>query len=220
MKPGRTALVLLAAAVVLEVLLRATGAGAPVWEARGRAHAQAGRLEPATVALERAVRLAPRGDASLALAGVHRRRGQDPEALAVLEAFTGSPDPAVRARTWHALSALHLDAAGHSPGEAALQARARAADAAIRALRIRHGDPGARWNLHLARERDAGTPGQQDGSPADVELESRTARSVRAALAQVEARNLRESLAAILGELEASQPPRAADDSQTKGPPW
>lgn len=222
--PGR-AILLGAAALVLEVVLRTTAPGAPVWEARGRLHLERGEVDRAEAALERAVRLAPGDDVGLALARIYGAPGIS-RAVELARGLTASPDPSVQARAWHTLAALHLEEAAASSGPAALQARSRAADAAREALRLQPGQDGSRWNLHLALAggtEGGGEPGGAGGesrrSGAGSNLDPRTARSIQAALAQVEARSLRESLAAILAEVEA-RTPSAVDDSGTGGPPW
>lgn len=211
MSPRAAGLVLLALAALGWGLLGHTPLGAPVLEARGRTALARGDTAAAAHHLERAVALAPTGARWNALAAAYRSAHRPAEARRAWLRGTLARDLRVRRDAFHALSALYLEEAsqegpGTQPGLPAAAARA-----AMEGLRLDPGHPGLAWNLYLAR-RVGGFPEPEfQGSGMDPATE----RAVRAALASLEARQLRASLGAVLRALEEELPPRS-----TEGPPW
>lgn len=211
---------LAAAALAGWFVLNRTPIGAPVWTAVALHAVAVDSPEAARVAGDRAVLLGPSGSRWLVAGFARWGVGDRPGARQAFLAATMARDEGVRRDGYHALSALHLEEAGlgrpgpvtesptsaRSPGSAAAAARA-----AMEGLRLDPGHPGLVWNLYLARRVGGFPEPDRDREPLDPAM----AASLRAGLASLEARALRESLAQVVQALETERDPQP-----TEGPPW
>lgn len=170
-----------------------------------------------------------RGTAHLALGSW--AAGVDPLAAAAAAAA----DPELRRRAWHNLSVARLRLALDAEGPAAAAHAGAAAGAAMEALRLGPGSPGARWNLALAwrllegaTHRAAAVDGRpaEDGGPGgEAGVGERPGAPASAGMSPGQAERLLDALRsaegarAVAGLVEGRAGAGRAGAPE-RGPPW